>query len=104
MARDFPVLLKAIFALSARHLGQTYNDDSLKKRYNQLADTHNEACINIMKDLLMSKNYQPVWTEHLFAATLILQVMEEMNGAPALMLLYQTHQQTNISNRSWAPR
>ncbi|KAK4038855.1 hypothetical protein C8A01DRAFT_47573 [Parachaetomium inaequale] len=80
MARDFPVLLKAIFALSARHLGQTHNDDSLKKRYNQLADTHNEACINIMKDLLMSKNYQPVWTEHLFAATIILQVMEEMNA------------------------
>jgi hypothetical protein len=97
MARDFPVLLKAIFALSARHLGQTHNDDGLKKRYNQLADTHNEACINIMKDLLMSKNYQPVWTEHLFAATIILQVMEEMNGTSAVGYFHQTHQQTNIS-------
>jgi len=80
MARNFPVLLNAIFALSARHLGQTHNsNDGRKKRYNQLADTHNEACINIMKDLLMSKN-QSVWTEHLFAATIILQVMEEMNA------------------------
>ncbi|KAL2142995.1 hypothetical protein VTI28DRAFT_454 [Corynascus sepedonium] len=80
MARDFPMLLNAIFALSARHLGQTHNDESLRRRYNQLADTHNEACINIMKGLLMSKDYQSVWTEHLFAATIILQVMEEMNA------------------------
>ncbi|KAL2169235.1 hypothetical protein VTG60DRAFT_6315 [Thermothelomyces hinnuleus] len=80
MAKDFPVLLNAIFALSARHLGQTLSDGSLRKKYNRLADTHNEACINIMKGLLMSKDYQSVWTEHLFAATIILQVMEEMNA------------------------
>ncbi len=45
---------------------------------------YNEACINIMKDLLTSSNYQSGWTEHLFAATIILQVMEEMNGMAAI--------------------
>ncbi len=83
-ARDVPVLLVAIFALSARHLGQTRNSDGVKNGYNQLADTYNEACINIMKDLLTSSNYQSGWTEHLFAATIILQVMEEMNGMAAI--------------------
>jgi hypothetical protein len=74
------VLLRSIFALSARHLGQTHPDISQRKKYNQMADTHNAACINIMKCLLTSKNYKAKWTEHLFAATIILQVMEEMNG------------------------
>lgn len=74
------MLLQAIFGLAARHLGQTGSDDGLKKRYNQLADTYNEACINIMKDHLVSKDYHHAWTEHLFASTIILQVMEEMNG------------------------
>ncbi|KAK4153637.1 hypothetical protein C8A00DRAFT_43455 [Chaetomidium leptoderma] len=80
-ARDCPVLLNAIFALSARHLGQTHNDARLKKRYNQVADMHNEACISIMRDILTSTEDQSGWTEHLFAATIILQVMEEMNAA-----------------------
>lgn len=80
MAKNFPVLLNAIFALSARHLGQTLSDSSQRKKYNRLADMHNEACINIIQNLLMSKDYQSGWTEHLFAATIILQVMEEMNG------------------------
>jgi len=75
--------LQSIFALSARHLGQTRSGDGLKSSYNQLADRYNEACINIMKDLLTSSNYQSGWTEHLFAATIILQVMEEMNGTAA---------------------
>lgn len=79
-ARDCPVLLKSIFALSARHLGQTRSGDGVKSNFNQLADRYNEACINIMRDLLMSSHYQSGWTEHLFAATIILQVMEEMNG------------------------
>ncbi len=74
----------AIFALAARHLGQTRSSDGVKNGYNQLADTYNEACINIMKDLLTSSNYQSGWTEHLFAATIILQVMEEMNGTAAI--------------------
>ncbi|KAL2159056.1 hypothetical protein VTH06DRAFT_2815 [Thermothelomyces fergusii] len=80
MAKNFPVLMNAIFALSARHLGQTLSDSNLRKKYNRLAVTHNEACINIMKGHLMSKDYQSGWTEHLFAATIILQVMEEMNA------------------------
>ncbi|KAL2148430.1 hypothetical protein VTH82DRAFT_2350 [Thermothelomyces myriococcoides] len=80
MAKNFPVLLNAIFALSARHLGQTLSDSSQRKKYNRLADMHNEACINIIQNLLMSKDYQSGWTEHLFAATIILQVMEEMNA------------------------
>lgn len=78
------MLVRSIFALSARHLGQTHPDLSQRKRYNQLADTHNAACINIMKCLLTSKNYKSIWTEHLFAATIILQVMEEMNGTSAV--------------------
>jgi hypothetical protein len=77
-------LLVAIFALSARHLGQTRNGDGAKNTYNQLADTYNEACITIMRELLTSSNYQSGWTEHLFAATIILQVMEEMNGTAAI--------------------
>ncbi|KAK3309229.1 uncharacterized protein B0T15DRAFT_134260 [Chaetomium strumarium] len=80
-ARDYPVLLNAMFALSARHLGQTHSDGNMRRRYNQLADMYNEACINIMKDALMSASYQSGWTEQLFAATIILQVMEEMNAA-----------------------
>ncbi|KAH6846981.1 hypothetical protein B0I37DRAFT_310474 [Chaetomium sp. MPI-CAGE-AT-0009] len=80
-SRDCQVLLRSIFALSARHLGQTHHDISQRKRYNQLADMHNAACINIMQCLLTSKNYKSMWTEHLFAATIILQVMEEMNAA-----------------------
>lgn len=82
-SRDCQVLLRSIFALSARHLGQTHSDLSQRKKYNQMADTHNAACINIMKCLLTSKNYKSKWTEHLFAATIILQVMEEMNGTSA---------------------
>jgi triphosphoribosyl-dephospho-CoA synthetase len=69
-----------MFALSARHLGQTRAQDQHRKSYNQLADMYNEACINIMKSILTSNNYEPAWTENLFAATIILQVMEEMNG------------------------
>ncbi|KAL1839553.1 hypothetical protein VTJ49DRAFT_1416 [Mycothermus thermophilus] len=79
-ARESPVLLKAMFALAARHLGQTRPPGQLKNSYNQLADMYNEACINIMKSILGSNNYEPAWTENLFAATIILQVMEEMNA------------------------
>ena len=82
-------MLKAIFALSARHLGQTRNPDSLKRSYNQLADMYNEACINIMKDMLTRNDYQSFWTEDLFAATIILQVMEEMNGTSVTVCSYQ---------------
>lgn len=88
-SRDCQVLLRSIFALSARHLGQTHSDLSQRKKYNQMADTHNAACINIMKCLLTSKNYKSKWTEHLFAATIILQVMEEMNGTSAEEKKYQ---------------
>lgn len=45
---------------------------------------YNEACINIMKDMLNRNDYQSFWTEDLFAATIILQVMEEMNGMLAI--------------------
>ncbi|KAK4120968.1 hypothetical protein N657DRAFT_578711, partial [Parathielavia appendiculata] len=81
LARDSPVLLKAIFAVSARHWGQTHSDDHLKRMYNQRADMYNEECISIMKDILNRDDYQSGWTEHLFASTIILQVMEEMNAA-----------------------
>jgi hypothetical protein len=79
-ARDSPVLLNAIFALSARHLGQTHHDNHLKKTYNELADTYNHRCIRITLNLLNSHEFQSGWTEHLFASAIILQVMEEMNG------------------------
>jgi hypothetical protein len=83
-ARVCAVLLNAIFALSARHFGQTHNDAQLKHEYNVLADRYNDRCLRMMRDLTNSPDYQPHWTEHLFAADVILQVMEEMNGTSAM--------------------
>ncbi|AEO62221.1 uncharacterized protein THITE_2106159 [Thermothielavioides terrestris NRRL 8126] len=79
-ARDSPILLNAMFALSARHLSQTCNDDR-KWHYHELAGRYNYACIKMINSLLGDARYQSSWTEHLFAAAIILQVMEEMNAA-----------------------
>ncbi|KAL2261786.1 hypothetical protein VTK26DRAFT_3366 [Humicola hyalothermophila] len=73
-ARGSPILLNAIFALSARHLGQTSGEED----FNTLAVHYNDACL---KDLQVYTNHEPGWTEHLFLTTIILQVMEEMNAA-----------------------
>lgn len=43
---------------------------------------YNDACL---KDLQVYTNREPGWIEHLFATTIILQVMEEMNGMPAFL-------------------
>lgn len=69
------MLLNAIFALSARHLGQTRNE----KYYNDLAGGYNAACL---KDLTENTKHQSGWTEDRFAAAIILQVVEEINGMP----------------------
>ncbi|KAL2134715.1 hypothetical protein VTI74DRAFT_11035 [Chaetomium olivicolor] len=91
LARDSPILLYAIFALSARHLGQTRSDVNLKDKYNELANGYNAACLNLMKGLLDTTQYHSGFTEHLFAATIILQVMEEMNAARALRVDAHNH-------------
>lgn len=80
LSRDNPILLYAIFALSARHLGQTRSEPNLKEKYNELANGYNAACLNLMKGLLDPTQFHPDSIDHLFAATIILQVMEEMNG------------------------
>ncbi|KAK4130371.1 hypothetical protein BT67DRAFT_391309 [Trichocladium antarcticum] len=72
-AKGCPVLLNAIFALSARHLGQTRNE----KYYNDLAGGYNAACL---KDLTENTKHQSGWTEDRFAAAIILQVVEEINA------------------------
>lgn len=80
-AKDSPILLNAMLALSARHLSQTRSDDQ-KWHYHELAGEYNYACIKLINCVLQDDRYRSSWTEHLFAAAIILQVMEEMNGGP----------------------
>ena len=69
-ARASPILLNAIFALSARHLGQIQKN----QQYAMLADNYNAACLRDLRQQVGSES-----TENLFAAAIILQVVEEIN-------------------------
>ena len=67
-----PILLNAIFALSARHLSHTGNYDSLaSNRYHQ-------ECLKYLIPML--DNNATVGDETLFAATIILRVLEEIDS------------------------
>lgn len=67
-----PILLNAIFALSSRHLSHTSDFDPLaSNRY------HNE-CLKVLIPML--NHAATVADENLFAATIILRVLEEMEG------------------------
>ncbi|KAK4107583.1 hypothetical protein N656DRAFT_719711 [Canariomyces notabilis] len=68
-ARSYPILLNAILALSARHLAETGAPE-----YEQCALHYNEACL---KDL--RNNLGCGWSEEVFAAAIILQVVAEMD-------------------------
>lgn len=68
-ARSNPILLNAIFALSARHLCKTRTRD-----FDQCALYYNEACLEDLRNTVGCG-----WSENIFAAAIILQVVEEMN-------------------------
>ncbi|GAB1313774.1 Transcription factor domain-containing protein [Madurella fahalii] len=68
-ARSNPILLNAIFALSARHLCKTRAQD-----FDQCALYYNEACLEDLRSTVGCG-----WSENIFAAAIILQVVEEMN-------------------------
>ncbi|KFA66192.1 hypothetical protein S40285_08792 [Stachybotrys chlorohalonatus IBT 40285] len=66
-----PILLNAIFALSARHLAHTSRYDSLA------SNRYHEQCLNYLIPLL--DHAVTISDENLFAATIILRVLEEMD-------------------------
>jgi hypothetical protein len=71
-ASNCRILLNAIFALAARHLSQT--DD-----YDPLASNHyHQECLKCLIPVL--DDAATIADENLFAATIILRVMEEMDG------------------------
>lgn len=68
----YPILLNAIFALAARHMSHISNFDPL------VSNRYHQACLD---DLIPSVNLEESrWDENLFAATIILRVLEEMEG------------------------
>jgi hypothetical protein len=69
-----PTLLKAIFAISARHLSQTSNYDPLA------SNRYHDECLGYLIPML--DNSATVSDENLFAATIILRMLEEMDGEP----------------------
>lgn len=68
-ARSCPILLNAIFALSARHLCETRN-----REFDECALYYYEACLEDLKNTVGRG-----WSENIFAAAIILQVVEEIN-------------------------
>jgi hypothetical protein len=67
-----PTLLKAIFAIAARHLSQTGDYDPLA------SNRYHDECLGYLIPMLdMSFT---VSDENLFAATIILRMLEEMDG------------------------
>jgi hypothetical protein len=68
-ARTCPILLNAILALSARHLAETGAPE-----YEQCALHYNEACLKNLRN-----NLGCGWSEEVFAAAIILQVVAEMD-------------------------
>ncbi|KAH7376734.1 hypothetical protein B0T11DRAFT_23722 [Plectosphaerella cucumerina] len=66
-----PILLNAIFALSARHLAHTARYDTLA------SNRYHEQCLTYLIPLL--DHAVTVSDENLFAATIILRVLEEMD-------------------------
>ncbi|KAK1984703.1 hypothetical protein LZ30DRAFT_422876 [Colletotrichum cereale] len=66
-----PILLNAIFALAARHLSLTSAYDSLA------SNRYHEQCLNYLIPLL--DHAGTVSDENLFAATIILRVLEEID-------------------------
>jgi hypothetical protein len=67
-----PILLNAIFALAARHLSRIGNYDSYaSNRYHQ-------ECLKYLIPML--NNHATIADETLFAATIILRVLEEIDS------------------------
>jgi hypothetical protein len=66
-------------------LGQTRN----AQYYNDLAGNYNAACL---KDLTENTKHQSGWTENRFAAAIILQVVEEINGTSSCDDMFGTPQ------------
>lgn len=72
-----PILLNAIFALAARHLSRTGNYDSFaSNRYHQ-------ECLKYLIPML--NNHATIADETLFAATIILRVLEEIDSESGLV-------------------
>lgn len=67
-----PTLLKAIFAIAARHLSQTSDYDPLA------SNRYHDECLGYLIPML--NNSFTVSDENLFAATIILRMLEEMDG------------------------
>ncbi|KAH6652595.1 hypothetical protein BKA67DRAFT_519135 [Truncatella angustata] len=67
-----PTLLKAIFAIAARHLSQTSDYDPLA------SNRYHDECLGYLIPML--NNSYTVSDENLFAATIILRMLEEMDA------------------------
>ncbi len=67
-----PILLKAVLALSSRHLATIANFDSSK------AERYSEECVQEM--IVCLANRVESMNDDLFAATIILRTKEEMDG------------------------
>ncbi|KAI1850308.1 hypothetical protein JX265_002206 [Neoarthrinium moseri] len=68
-----PTLLKAIYAISARHLSQTSEYDPLA------SNRYHDECLGYLIPML--NNSYTVSDENLFAATIILRMLEEMDAS-----------------------
>lgn len=68
-----PTLLKAIFAIAARHLSQTSDYDPLA------SNRYHDECLGYLIPML--DNSYTVSDENLFAATIILRMLEEMDAS-----------------------
>ncbi|KAK9786706.1 hypothetical protein SCARD494_11010 [Seiridium cardinale] len=68
-----PTLLKAIFAIAARHLSQTSDYDALA------SNIYHDECLGYLIPML-NMSYT-VSDENLFAATIILRMLEEMDAS-----------------------
>ncbi|KAK2042475.1 hypothetical protein LZ31DRAFT_596398 [Colletotrichum somersetense] len=94
-----PILLNAIFALAARHLSLTSAYDSLA------SNRYHEQCLNYLIPLL--DHAGTVSDENLFAATIILRVLEEIDvntlGQDAHGHLLGIHAFVNAGDRFLAP-
>ncbi|KAL2019024.1 hypothetical protein VTK56DRAFT_10189 [Thermocarpiscus australiensis] len=73
-ARYCPLLLNSIFALSAQHLYKTGDE-----KYSDSAASYYGLCLeDLRKHIALGPSSR--WNEECFAATIILQLFEEMNG------------------------
>lgn len=82
-AAKFPLLLKAIYSFSARHKTLTGSFDPVR------SSEYYDECLTELRDVLAAYDESGA-DENLFAATIILRVLEEIDGRKTSTCLPQT--------------